>query len=63
VFIVTGTRGDRPCASRIGTGRSFLMEKMVEVERAAQDEVRQDLRALFQGAIRITLEMVLEEEV
>ena len=39
------------------------MEKMVEVERATQDELRQDLRALFQGAIRITLEMVLEEEV
>ena len=39
------------------------MEKMVEVERATQDELRQDLRALFQGAIRLTLEMVLEEEV
>ena len=39
------------------------MGKMVEVERVAQDELRQDLRALFQGAIRITLEMVLEEEV
>jgi transposase-like protein len=39
------------------------MEKMVEVERATQDELREDLRALFQGAIRITLEMVLEEEV
>ena len=39
------------------------MEKMVEVERGTQDDLRQDLRALFQGAIRITLEMVLEEEV
>lgn len=39
------------------------MEKMVEVDRATQDELRQDLRARFQGAIRITLEMVLEEEV
>ena len=39
------------------------MEKMVEVERATQDELRQELRTLFQGAIRITLEMVLEEEV
>jgi transposase-like protein len=39
------------------------MEKMVEVERGTQDELRQDLRALFQGAIRVTLEMVLEEEV
>ena len=38
------------------------MEKMVEVERATQDELRQDLKSLFQGAIRITLEMVLEEE-
>lgn len=39
------------------------MEKMVEVERSTQDELRQDLRSLFQGAIRVTLEMVLEEEV
>lgn len=39
------------------------MEKMAEVESATQDELRQDLRALFQGAIRVTLEMVLEEEV
>jgi transposase-like protein len=38
------------------------MEKMVEGGMATQDELRQDLRALFQGAIRITLEMVLEEE-
>ena len=41
---------------------SFLMEKMVEVERATQEELRQDLKSLFQGAIRVTLEMVLEEE-
>ena len=38
------------------------MEKIVEVERATQDELRGELRALFQGAIRLTLEMVLEEE-
>ena len=38
------------------------MEKIVEVERATQDELRQDLKSLFQGAIRLTLEMVLEEE-
>ena len=38
------------------------MEKMVEVERATQEELSGDLRALFQGAIRITLEMVLEDE-
>ena len=36
------------------------MEKMVEVEPATQDELRQDLKSLFQGAIRLTLEMVLE---
>jgi len=35
---------------------------MVEVERATQEELSGDLRALFQGAIRITLEMVLEDE-
>ena len=38
------------------------MEKMVEVERATQEELQQDLKSLFQGAIRVTLEMVLEEE-
>ena len=38
------------------------MEKIVEVPRATQDELRGELRALFQGAIRLTLEMVLEEE-
>ena len=38
------------------------MEKMVGVERATQEELRQDLKSLFQGAIRVTLEMVLEEE-
>ena len=38
------------------------MEKIVEVESATQEELRGDLRALFQGAIRLTLEMVLEEE-
>ena len=38
------------------------MEKMVEVERGTQDELRQDLKSLFQGAIRVTLEIVLEEE-
>ena len=38
------------------------MQEIVEIERATQDELRQDLRSLFQGAIRLTLEMVLEEE-
>ena len=38
------------------------MEKIIAAQPATQDELRQDLRALFQGAIRLTLEMVLEEE-
>ena len=38
------------------------MEKMVEVERATREELRQDLKSLFEGEIRVTLEMVLEEE-
>jgi hypothetical protein len=38
------------------------MEKIAEVERSTQDELRQELRALFHGVIRLTLEMVLEEE-
>jgi len=31
------------------------MEKIVEVENVTQEELRGDLRALFQGAIRLTL--------
>lgn len=38
------------------------MEKIIAAQPATQDELRQDLRALFQGAIRVTIEMVLEEE-
>jgi transposase-like protein len=38
------------------------MQDVVEIGRAAQEELRDDLNALFRGAIRLTLEMVLEEE-
>lgn len=38
------------------------MLDVVETRRATQDELRDDLSALFRGAIRLTLEMVLEEE-
>jgi transposase-like protein len=38
------------------------MQDVVEIGRVAQDELRDDLSALFRGAIRLTLEMVLEEE-
>ena len=38
------------------------MKEVVEFARVAQDELRDDLSALFRGAIRLTLEMVLEEE-
>jgi transposase-like protein len=34
------------------------MQDVVEMGRAAQDERRNDLNALFRGAIRLTLEMV-----
>lgn len=39
------------------------MQDVVEMGRVSQDELRGDLNALFRGAIRLTLEMVLEEEV
>ena len=39
------------------------MEKITEFEPTTQDELRADLKTLFRGAIRLTLEMVLEEEV
>jgi transposase-like protein len=38
------------------------MQEGVEVRRATQDDLRQDLNELFRGAIRLTLELVLEEE-
>jgi len=38
------------------------MQESVEIARATQDELREDLNALFRGAIRLTLELVLEEE-
>jgi putative transposase len=38
------------------------MEKITGIEQITQDELRTDLKSLFQGAIRLTLEMVLEEE-
>ena len=31
------------------------MQEIVEIGRATQDELRDDLRELFQGAIRLTL--------
>lgn len=37
--------------------------KDTEFESPSHDEVRTDVRALFRGAIRMTLEMLLEEEV
>jgi len=38
------------------------MLESVEIARATQDELREELNALFRGAIRLTLELVLEEE-
>jgi putative transposase len=38
------------------------MKEVVEMGRATQDELRGELSELFRGAIRLTLEMVLEEE-
>ncbi len=38
------------------------MDKIIESVKPTQVELRGDLRTLFQGAIRLTLEMVLEEE-
>ena len=39
------------------------MVEHVELERATQEELRADLRALFQGAIRLVIENALQEEV
>lgn len=38
------------------------MQEVGEGRRATQDELRDELSELFRGAIRLTLEMVLEEE-
>lgn len=37
------------------------MEKMTGIERAPQAELRADLNSLFQGAIRLTPQVGLEE--
>ena len=39
------------------------MEESAEFEGGTQEERRLDLRALFQGAIRVVIENVLQEEV
>lgn len=39
------------------------MGNVVEFEAVGQEEIRQDLGELFRGAIRMSLEMLLEEEV
>ncbi len=38
------------------------MMEVGEVTVVAQEDVRQDLRAMFRGAIRVSLEMFLEAE-
>ena len=39
------------------------MAESAEFEGGTQEELRLDLRALFQGAIRVVIENVLQEEV
>jgi putative transposase len=39
------------------------MDDVREVAAATQEELREDLRSLFRGAIRLSLEMVLHEEI
>ena len=39
------------------------MGDVVEFEKLSQEDIRGDLRQIFQGAIRVSLEMLLEEEV
>ncbi len=39
------------------------MNEVADVELPTQENVRTDLRTLFQGAIRVALEVVLEEEI
>lgn len=39
------------------------MDDVREVAPATQEELREDLRSLFRGAIRLSLEMVLHEEI
>jgi transposase-like protein len=38
------------------------MREVAEVELPTQENVRTDLRSVFQGAIRVVLEVILEEE-
>ena len=54
--------GVRVCRAGSEPERSFRCKRLWRSVGATQDELRDDLRELFQGAIRLTLEMVLEEE-
>ncbi len=38
------------------------MKEVAELEPPTQENVRTDLRCVFQGAIRVVLELILEEE-
>jgi putative transposase len=63
LFIVTCTEG--AVAGGAGpepSSEELPMQDVVEMGRVAQAELRDDLSALFRGAIRLMLEMVLEEE-
>jgi transposase-like protein len=53
---VAGEAGPEPSSEELP------MQDVGEKGRVAQDDLRHDLSELFRGAIRLTLEMVLEEE-
>ncbi len=39
------------------------MNEVAELELPTQEDVQTDLRSIFQGAIRVALELILEEEI
>ena len=50
-------------SSLAGEAEEFPVSDVIEFEAPSQDDVRVDLRSLFQGAIRASLEALLEEEI
>jgi transposase-like protein len=49
-------------ASLAGEAEELPMNEVADLEVPTQENVRTDLRSVFQGAIRVVLELVLEEE-
>ena len=63
MFIITRTRGRPGLRQQVRNRKgASSWKRWLKLSGPRKEELRQDLKSLFQGAIRVTLEMVLEEE-